>query len=155
MNDFFGMIGRVEIIHRDPQGNILNYRDVKNLVTHSGRALAAKMMINTTAAGATFLAVGSNAMALNVSNVTTVLTGEHGVAASGLSRTAATVSIVGPTSAQWTFTWTSASDGMVVQEEAIAHTLTLGSELVAAQTFSSITVNSNDTLQVTHHISFN
>jgi hypothetical protein len=155
MNDFFGMIGSVEITHRDPQGNILDYRNVKNLVTHSGRALAVRLMIGTTSSAATFLAIGSNAMALNVSNVTTVLTGEHAVAASGLSRTAATVSLVAPTSAQYTFTWTSASDGMVVQEEAIAMNATLGSELVAAQTFASITVNSNDTLQVIHNLSFN
>jgi hypothetical protein len=155
MGDFFGLAGRVEVLHRDKEGKLLNYREIENLVTHSGRALAAKLVIGTTSSTATVLVLGSNAMVLNASNTTTVVTGEHGVAASGLSRTAATVSIVGPTSAQWTFTWTSASDGMVVQSEAIAMNTTVGSELLAAQTFASITVNSNDTLQVTHHVSFN
>ena len=40
MNGFFDLAGRVDLVHKDKDGNILNTRRINNLVTQSGRALA-------------------------------------------------------------------------------------------------------------------
>jgi hypothetical protein len=145
------MSGWVEIEHRDKDGNLLNERRFPNVVTQSGRALAGKLLIGTTATAATYLCLGSNATTTANSCKTIA---EHTNAAGGLGRTSATVSMVGISTAKWAFTWTCGSDGMIVQEEAIAHQASVANaELVAMQTFASITVNSGDNINVSHYIS--
>ncbi len=145
--------GRVRIEHRTKEGNLLNEREFKNVVTVSGRFVAASLLIGTTATNATFIGLGSG-LTLITSSMNSLL-GEYTLAGAGLTRTSATVSIVQPTSARWVFTWTCGSDNMPVQSECIGHTVSTASILVAAQSFASITLNSGDTLQVTHDISFN
>ena len=145
------MTGWVEIEHKDKEGNLLDSRYINNVVTQSGRALAGKLLIGTTATAATYLCLGSN-LTTTANSCKTIA--EHTYAAEGLGRTSATVSMVGISTAKWLFTWTCGSDGMIVQEEAIAHQSSVAnSELVAMQTFGSITLNSGDTISVSHYIS--
>jgi hypothetical protein len=145
------MSGWVEIEHRDKEGNLLNERRFPNVVTQSGRALAGKLLIGTTATAATYLCLGSN---LTTTANSCKSIAEHTAAAGGLGRTSATVSMVGISTARWAFTWTCGSGGMVIQEEAIAHQASVANaELIAMQTFALITLSSGDTCNVSHYIS--
>lgn len=150
-NTAMKMMGKVELIHRDKEGSILNTRNFENVVTQSGAAVSARLLCGNTSTAATYLALGSNLTLIGNSTKTIA---EHTAAAAGLGRTAATISIVGISTARWAFTWTCGSDGMIIQEECIGHQPSTASELIAAQTFGSITLDSGDTLQVNHDISF-
>ena len=150
------MMGKVEIVATHPNGEVFATREIVNLVTMSGKRLAA-MLFNlcTDNAGGQYIALGSTATAItNSTNAIGEYTGANGV---GLVRAVSTTSNVLTTTsgdtAQYAHTFTCNSDGMVVREEAIAQTDAAG-WLAAVQTFGAITLNSGDTLACTHKLSF-
>jgi len=150
------MMGKVEIVAAHPNGEVFATRNIVNLVTNSGKRLAAMLFnLTTDNAGGQYIALGST---LTLITNSTQAIGEYvGANGAALIRAIATTSNVITTdsgdTAQYTHTFTCNSDGMVVQEEAIAQTDAAG-WLAAVQTFGAITLNSGDTIAVTHKLSF-
>lgn len=147
------MMGKVKIVARHPDGEVFATRDIVNLVTTSGKRLTAMMLNTVTDGGATYLALGSNATAIGAdTNVIAEYTDT-----AGLARVEATTANVTVTTnldtAQYTHTFTSDLDGQTVQEEAIAQGSSTTGYLVAVQTFGAVTLNSGDTIALTHKIS--
>lgn len=150
------MMGKVEIRASHPNGEIFAVRNIVNLVTNSGKRLAAMLFgLTTDSTTAQYIALGST---LTVITNSTQAIGEYiGANGAALIRAIATTSNVITTdsgdTAQYANTFTCNSDGMIVQEEAICQTDAAG-WIAMVQTFGSITLNSGDTLAVVHKLSF-
>ena len=148
------MMGEVEIVARHPNGEIFATRKIVNLVTTSGKRLAAMMLNTVTDGGARYIALGSNSTAIGPN---TNVIAEYTTGGTGLVRAIATTSnIITTTSgdtARWANTFTSNVDSQAIGEEAIAQGSSTTGYLAAVQTFAAITLNSGDTLAITHSIS--
>lgn len=149
------LMGKVEIVATNKDGEVFATRNVVNVVTTSGKRLCS-MLLNlcTDNAGGQYIALGSNATAIGPN---TVAIGEYvGADGAGLIRVVATssntITTTSGDTAQYTNTFTCISDNQSVQEEAICQTDANG-WIAAVQTFGAITLNSGDTLSVTHKIS--
>ncbi len=149
------MMGEVEIIAKHPNGEIFATRKIVNLVTTSGKRLAAMMLNTVTDGGARYIALGSNSTAIGPN---TNVIAEYTTGGTGLVRviatTANTITTTSGDTAQWTNTFTSNVDSQAVGEEAIGQGSATTGFLATVQTFAAIILNSGDTLAITHKISF-
>ncbi len=149
------MMGEVEIIAKHPDGEIFATRKIVNLVTTSGKRLAAMMLNTCTDNGARYLCLGSNSTAIgpNTNVIAEYTTGGTGLVRA-IATTSNTITTTSGDTAQWTNIFTSNVNSQAVGEEAIAQGSATTSYLAAVQTFAAITLNSADTLSITHKISF-
>jgi len=148
------MMGEVEIVARHPDGSVFATRKVTNLITSSGKRLCAMLLgLTTDNSGGQYMALGSNLTSITTS---TTAIGEYiGADGAGLVRAVATTSNTLTTTSgdttRYVKTFTCNSDNQSVQEEAIMQT-DAGGWILAVQTFGAVTMNSGDTLQITHNI---
>lgn len=121
---------------------------VANLITNAGFALiAGRLNGSGSPAAATYIAVGTGATAANVADTTL----QTETATSGLSRAAASVSLVTTTvtndTAQMVVTFT-VSGSVAVTESGVLNAASTGT-LLCRQVFSAINVVNGDSLQIT------
>lgn len=164
INSGMPLLGHFTIVQKDPQGNIIAYHQGDNVVVHQGENCVAKKVFGVGGSacgtgGATYNVIGIGNGSAAAANTDTSLGTEHNKA--GLTRVTATTQSVtdatGATPAKVTlgatFTNTASTSG-TVSEAGIFNSTTYNSVgLFARQTFSTITLQSNDALTVTWTIS--
>lgn len=142
-----GLMGLIEITVRDKDGNIKDFRKLRNLITSAGLAgLASRINGDGSAAAFTYLAVGTGTGAAAAGDTTlgTEITD------SGLARAAATCSRtqtnVANDTAKLSKTW-SVSGTKAVTEVGALNADTDGT-LLGRQVFTAVNVVSGDSLQI-------
>lgn len=146
--DKLRLVGNVTLKHIR-NGEVLQEVQLKNLITNAGLALlAGRLNGSGSPAAATYLALGIGTTAANASD--TALESE--ITDSGLTRQAATVSLVTTTvtndTARLTYTWT-ASGSKAITEVGALNASSSGT-LLGRRVFSAVNVVSSDQIQVTY-----
>lgn len=137
---------------RDKNGNLKDKWEVENLVTNAGFAQLALLAGDASAVPFTYIAVGTSATAVAVTD--TALNAE--IVDSGLARAAGTVSRVTTTvtndTYKITYTWT-ASGSKTIEEVGVFNAASSGTMLSHALTTSKA-VSSGETLTGTYTLKF-
>ena len=150
IKDTTKLIGTYKFQIRDVNGNVRDTFEVKNLVTTVGFAQLALLAGDATAVPFTYLAVGTSATAVDISDTT--LNAE--ITTNGLERAAGTVSRVTTTGANDTYkittTWT-ATGSVTVEEVGVFNDASAGTMLSHALTGTKA-VTSGETLKGTYQL---
>jgi len=144
-----GMTGHVNIIHRDPSGNIIDNVTGKNLVVNAGLAAIAGQLVADTSTGFEFdwIAIGTGDTAVVATN--TALVNE----AMRVSSTGTTVTTnVANDTAQYVGTFAITATA-TIQESGVFSSASAGT-MLCRKTFNDINVASGDSLEVTWQVSF-
>lgn len=158
--------GHVETVVRDADGNVKEYRQSDNLVVNNGENCASRLLFSDDAAGATATGVctgtltqGFNVIAIGTGTATAAdadvrLTAES--VGNGLDRALATTRTLtngtGGTEAQAQFsrTFTNTGASTTIAESGLFNSTTSSTGgMFARQTFTGISLNTNDQLTVT------
>jgi hypothetical protein len=136
---------------RDPRGELLDLREIPNIITAAGKAGVAGLLNGVTTGNFKWIAVGTGTNAATTTDVTL----QTEVTSGGMGRQTATASStttvdVGDT-AKLTYTFT-ASTSFAITESGVMSTSSSG-PLLSRQTFTAINMTSGDTLAVTWQIS--
>jgi len=152
MNNTINIKGTYHFEIRDQAGNLKDKWSVENLVTNAGKAQLALLAGDATAVPFTYLAVGTSATAVAVTDTT--LTAE--ITDTGLARVAGTVSRVTTTvtndTLQIAYTWT-ATGSKTIEEIGVFNAASTGTLLSHALTTSKSLVN-NDIFVATYQLKF-
>ncbi len=142
-----GLVGIIEITAKDKDGNVKDYRKLKNLIVDAGLAgLASRINGSGAEAAFTYLAVGTGVVAADPANTTlgTEITN------SGLERAAATASRTTTTAtndtAKLSKTW-SVTGTKAVTEVGALNAGAAGT-LLGRQVFTAVNVADGDSLQI-------
>lgn len=129
-------------------GKFVYVKRTRNKIVNAGLALSAGLLNGSgSPTTPTYIAVGTGTTAVAAANTTL----ETETAASGLSRAAATVSLVTTTVTNDTSQWLksfSVTGTVAVTESGVLNAAAAGT-LLCRQTFSAVNVVSGDTLQIT------
>lgn len=147
--------GTIILVHKDKNGKVLGKREVKNVVTATGKAAVAGLINNAdTQSAFTVLALGTG----SAGAVTTDTALGTELTANGFLRAAATLSRVtsddADDTAQLVHEWTSASADTVAVTECGAFNATAvpdsGGIILGRQVFAAVNMASADKLEVTY-----
>lgn len=131
-------------------GELIEARTVKNLITSAGKAAAAGLLNGVVTDFFDYLAIGTGTTAAAVGD--TALQTE--ISTNGGARAAATLSRVTTTvtndTAQFVYTWT--FSGSFAVTECGVLSASSGGVLLARQVFSALNVVSGDTLAITYKV---
>lgn len=131
-------------------GELIEARTVKNLITSAGKAAAAGLLNGVVTDFFDYLAIGTGTTAAAVGD--TALQTE--ISTNGGARAAATLSRVTTTvtndTAQFVYTWT--FSGSFAVTECGVFSASSGGTLLARQVFSALNVVSGDTLAITYKV---
>jgi hypothetical protein len=147
--DKIGMVGETKIILRDKDGNIKYSITKHNTITTVGKSISAKQVNGVTTAPVTAIALGvGTPSATALGSESTTAGGTRGAA----TCTNETTTLSGDT-ARWVkvFTFTGA---LVLTEAGLFDNNTSGGNMLASQTFSSITTADADTLTITWNVKY-
>jgi len=147
--------GHINFVHKNSKNEVVEIRDIKNMVMNVGKAQIA--LLTTSAAAVPFDAIAIGIGSIKESGVYTTLSSEittnGGQRRSGtnvtISRTQTTVA---DDTGQWITTYTF-TGGFAVVEAGLFNDGTAGT-MLARQGFAPINVISGDTLQVTWKVAF-
>jgi hypothetical protein len=144
------LMANVHIVARHPDGTIFYDKWVHNLRTNAGINWQYGQMAGTTAAVATYICLSSDTTSPATGDTT--VAGE--ITTSGLTRSGGTASHTSnATSYTVAYTFTAGAAFTAVQKAGLLNASSAGT-LVFENTFSSVNMNTNDTLAVTWTINF-
>jgi hypothetical protein len=138
---------------RDPRGELLDLREIPNIITAAGKAGVAGLLNGFTTGNFKWIALGTGTNAASTTDVT--LQAEITTTSGGLMRAMATpgstTTIDVNDTMKLTYTFT-ASTSYAVTESGVLSTSSSG-PLLSRQTYTQIIMTSGDTLAVTWQIS--
>jgi hypothetical protein len=133
--------GELEIIVKDKDGKVKEYRKIKNLVVSAGKAQVAGLINGSTSNPFTYIAVGTGTNPPSVND--TGLQNEVARASATVGRT--TTNVTNDT-ATWSATFNFTSSYAIT--EAGIFNASSGGTMLARQTFSAVNVVSGDSLTI-------
>ena len=145
--------GRINFVHKR-QAEIVDVRDIKNLITSAGKAQMAGLALSDVNVGSAFdfiaIGIGSTVIAVGDTALSSEITTNGGARAAATGTRVQTS--VGSDTAQLALTYTFAGAFAVV-ESGIFNAST-GGIMLARQGFAALNVVSGDTLTVTWKVQF-
>ena len=148
MLEHFKIAGHFEVEHRR-DGELIDRREIRNLVVTAGKGLAAGLLIGTgTAPSHLAIGTGATAAAAGDTALQAEITTNGGQRASA-TRTQVTTTVTNDT-AQYAVTWTFTGSFAVTECGVLNNSV--GGTLLARQVFAAINVVSGDTLSITYKV---
>jgi hypothetical protein len=141
MSENIKLVGEIEIILKDKNGNVKETKKIKNLVVNAGKAQVAGLINGSVTGTFTYIAIGTGTTSPAASD--TALGNEVTRASATVGRT--TTNVTNDT-ATWSATF-SFSSSYAITEAGIFNAST-GGTLLARQTFSAVNVVSGDQLTI-------
>jgi hypothetical protein len=138
------IVGTIEIVLRDADGNVKDTRKVKNIVTNAGRALVVDRLQGASPAVCDYIAIGTNSTAAAAADTT--LGAEAARAQGALTQPDAYTDRCTYTFAAGTGTGTITECGRLNSNS--------GGTLMGRQVFTGIVKGAGDSLQITYDFTY-
>lgn len=143
--------GEIDLLLRDPQGQIKAHRHIKNTITAAGlTALAGLMVLDVGGTGFDYIAIGTDTPGATALGGECTTSGGERRGGANVTGTVVSVGTGTNNAAQFvtTFTFTGS---LALTEEGIFNASS-GGTMIASQSFAALNVANGDTLQITHKI---